>query len=112
MHLLSLIDNQFQVTTSEGSSLASSYKLVFAEISVAESPQQLDRLLNTAILQLRGEEDAEQEKSRRMTLWTMSRVITNMLGGGRGSLPPEVGRGEKGEKEKVTFKTVFKKRSV
>jgi hypothetical protein len=39
----------------------------------------------------------------------MSRVITNMLGGGRGSLPPEVGRGEK---EKMSLKTVFKKISV
>ena len=68
--------------------------------------------MNTAILQLRGEEEEEQEKSRRMTMWTMSRVISNILGGGRGSLPPEVGRGEKWEKDKVTFKTVFKKRSV
>ena len=107
--LLSVIENYFQVSTSEGSSLAGSYKTAFHEISVAENPQQLDRLLNTAILQLRGEEEEEQEKNRKMTLWTLTRVLTNMLGGGRGSLPPEVGRGEK---EKATFKTVFKKRSV
>ena len=95
--------------------MARSHKVAFHEISVAENPQQLDRLLNPAILQLRGEEEEEQEeqeKSRKMTLWTMTRVLTNILGGGRGSLPPEVGRGEKGETEKITFKTVFKKRSV
>ena len=103
------------MTTTEGSSLASSYKIAFHEISVAESPGQLDRLLNTAILQLRREEDTEQEKSRKQTVWTMSRVLTNILGGGRGSLPPELGGGEreKGRQgEKISFKTVFKKRSV
>ena len=100
------------MTPSEGSSLASIYKVAFHEISVAENPKQLDRLLNSTILQLRIDEDSEQEKSRKLTLWTMSRVLSNILGGGRGSLPPELGGEEKGEREKVSFKTVFKKRSV
>ena len=100
------------MSTAEGAALAFSYQIVFSEVSVAENHQQLDRLLDTAILQLRGQEDTEQEKNRKLTLWTMPRVLTNLLGGGRCSLPPELGRGEKGEKEKLTFKTVFKKRSV
>ena len=98
------------MTASEGSSLASTYKVAFHEISVAENPKQLDRLVNSIIIQMmQGEEDSEQDKSRKLTLWTMSRVLTNILGGGRGSLPPELGEGER---EKVSFKTVFKKRSV
>ena len=48
------------------------------------------------------------EKSRKQTVWSMSRVISNILGGGRGSLPPDLDK----ETEKISFKTVFKKRSV
>jgi hypothetical protein len=79
-----------KVTTIEGSALASFYKIAFHEISVAENPQQLDRLRNTAILQMRREEDSEQEQRKRLTMWTMSRVLTTMLGGGSRSLPPEL----------------------
>ena len=102
------------MTASEGSSLASSYKIAFHEISVAENPGQLDRLLNSAILQLRREEDTEQEKSRKQTLWSMSmsRVLSNILGGGRRSLPPELGGGDRERSERMSFKAVFKKRSV
>ena len=93
------------MSVTEGAALSFFYNIAFHEVSVAESPLQLDKLLDTAILMLRGE-----ERTRKMTLWNMSRVLTSLLGGGRGSLPPDLGRVGKGEK--INFKTVFKKRSV
>ena len=41
--------------------MAFSYHIVFHEVPVAENHQQLDRLLDTAIIQLRGQEYTEQE---------------------------------------------------
>ena len=87
------------------------YKIEFHEISVAEEPEEIDRLLSTSLIQLK-----KMEEKRKQPVWSMSRVISNILGGGRGSLPPELGSEEKesgsGRVEKVSFKTVFKKRSV
>ena len=72
--------------------------------------------MNSAILQVRRLEDSEPEKSRKQTVWSMSRVISNILGGGRGSLPPDLPSNQRGgggdKEEKISFKTVFKKRSV
>ena len=81
---------------------------------MAENPLELDRLLNTTILRGRRLEDSEQDKSRKQTVWSMSRVISNILGGGRGSLPPDLPSegGGGGRAEKMSFKAVFKKRSV
>ena len=103
-----------QVSTAEGFLLSASHNIAFHEISVAENPSQMDKLVNTTILQLRRM-DPDQEKSRKQTVWNMSRVISNILGGGRGSLPPDLGaenKGGGGRLEKMSFKTVFKKRSV
>ena len=82
---------------------------------VAENTGEIDRLVNSAILRVRRMEDPEQEKSRKQTVWSMSRVISNILGGGKGSLPPDLpseDKGGGGRAEKMSFKTVFKKRSV
>ena len=98
------------MTATEALSLASIYKIEFQEISVAENPEELDMLLNSSIIQQRREDEAEQGNSKKQVVRTMSRVLSSILSGGRGSLPPELGGSEKGEK--VSFKTVFKKRSV
>ena len=94
--------------------MSSAYKIDFHEISVAENPGELDRLLYSAILQVKRIEDPEPDKSRKQTVWSMSRVISNILGGGRGSLPPDLPSegGGGGRAEKMSFKAVFKKRSV
>ena len=97
------------MTATEALSLASIYKIEFQEISVAENPEELDMLLNSSIIQ-RREDEAEQGNSRKQVVRTMSRVLSSILGGGRGSLPPELGGVEK--VEKASFKTVFKKISV
>ena len=64
-------------------------------------------MLNTSIIQLRREEEVWQENSKKQLVRTMSRVLSNILGGRRGSLPPKLGGADK-----VSFKTVFKKKSV
>ena len=103
----------WQVSSSEGLQLSSLYKIDFHEISVADHPGEVDSIVNSAILQVKRLEDSEPEKSRKQTVWSMSRVISNILGGGRGSLPPDLHReGVDKETEKISFKTVFKKRSV
>ena len=105
-----------QVSSSEGFLLSSTHNIEFHEISVAEDPNKLYSILNKTILQMRRLEDFDLEKKRKQTVWSMSRVISNILGGGgsRGSLPPELGDEERGGSmmDKMSFKTVFKKRSV
>jgi len=97
-----------EVDTCEGDALSEKYKVGFAEVSVSDSPEPLDKLLSAAIHQVKRQ---PKENTRKQPVWTMRGVLDNLLGSSRGSLPPDLADSRKKESRR-SIKEVFKKRSV